>query len=186
MSAFLLTPPATEPLTLAEAKQFLRVEHTEDDAMIVSLIVAARTQVETMARSALIAQTWRFVRDAWPQDGRIALKRGPLISVQAARVLDGERASIDIDPETFVLDKASWSLAAPAWTLPIPGRRIAAIELDVVLGFGTTETSVPEPLRQAVRQLTAHWYDNRGLMQGVAAILPGLWPLIAPYRALSL
>ena len=34
MSAFLLTPPATEPLTLAEAKQFLRIEHNDDDAVI--------------------------------------------------------------------------------------------------------------------------------------------------------
>lgn len=115
MSAYLLTPPATEPLTLAEAKQFLRIEHNDDDTVISALIAAARTQVETAARCALIAQTWRFVRDAWPVDGRLALKRGPLLSIAAARVFDAEGDPVVIDPEAFALDKASSAIAAPPW-----------------------------------------------------------------------
>jgi uncharacterized phiE125 gp8 family phage protein len=188
MSAFLLTPPAIEPLTLAEAKQFLRVEHTDDDATIASLIATARTQVESMARCALIAQTWRLVRDAWPVGGRIVLKRGPLFSVVAARVFDAAGNAITVDPETFALDKASAAIAAPPWSLPVPGRSAAGIEIDVVLGFGSTAASVPEPLRQAVRLLLTHWYENRGLgapNEGAAA-LAGLSALVAPYRALSL
>lgn len=189
MSAFLLTPPATEPLTLAEAKQFLRVEHADDDAIIATLIAAARTQVESAARCALIAQTWRFVCDRWPADGGIALKRGPLLSVAAVRVFDAEGDAIAVDPVTFVLDKASLAIAAPPWSLPVPGRSAAGIEIDVVLGFGSAAASVPEPLRQAVRLLLAHWYENRGLgvsAGGGATALSGLAALVAPYRAVSL
>lgn len=189
MSAYLLTPPAIEPLTLTEAKQFLRIEHNDDDTVISALIAAARTQVETAVRCALIAQTWRFVCDAWPVDGRLALKRGPLLSVAAARVFDAEGDPIVIDPEAFALDKGSSAIAAPPWSLPVPGRSAAGIEIDVVMGFGAGAASIPETLRQAVRLLLAHWYDHRGLgTAGIAggAPLPALAAMVAPYRVLSL
>ncbi|MBV9418770.1 MAG: phage head-tail connector protein, partial [Alphaproteobacteria bacterium] len=38
MSLQLTTPPATEPITLAEAKTHLKVDTTDDDALITRLI----------------------------------------------------------------------------------------------------------------------------------------------------
>ena len=69
MSAILLNAPASEPVSLAEAKLFLRVEHDDDDDLIAALIAAARVQVEAQTRRALITQTWRLVRDVWPAGG---------------------------------------------------------------------------------------------------------------------
>lgn len=54
MAAILLTPPAIEPLTLAEAKLYLRVAHEDDDGLITSLIAAARSHVDPQARFMLI------------------------------------------------------------------------------------------------------------------------------------
>ena len=56
MTSILLTGPAIEPLTLNEAKEFLRVEHNDDDQVIAALIAGARTHVEAQAQIALIAQ----------------------------------------------------------------------------------------------------------------------------------
>ena len=44
MSSILLTGPATEPLSLDDARSFLRVEHGDDDPLITALIVSARMQ----------------------------------------------------------------------------------------------------------------------------------------------
>jgi uncharacterized phiE125 gp8 family phage protein len=50
MPAVLLTPPVAEPLSLEDAKLFLRVEHDTDDELIASLIAAARGEIELATR----------------------------------------------------------------------------------------------------------------------------------------
>ncbi|HEV7880236.1 head-tail connector protein [Bradyrhizobium sp.] len=189
MSAILLIPPSAEPWSVAEAKAFLRVEHGDDDAIIASLIAAARAQVEALSRRALLTQRWRFVRDAWPVDGRLSLRMGPLRSVIAARVFDAAGNAHSIDAASFVADAAANVIASPSWALPLPGRGTAGIELDVELGYGANAADVPDGLRHAVRMLVAHWYENRGLAAlgaGVAVLPAGADALIAPYRVLSL
>jgi uncharacterized phiE125 gp8 family phage protein len=74
MPSILLTAPAAEPLSLAEAKAFLRVEHDDDDGVIAALIAGARLYVEGQTRRALLTQTWRLVLDAWPTSGRIGVR----------------------------------------------------------------------------------------------------------------
>jgi uncharacterized phiE125 gp8 family phage protein len=128
MSAYLLTAPAAEPLSLSDAKNFLRVEHGDDDAIIASLIAAARNHVEALTRAALITQTWRLVLDRWPDGGRITPRIGPLRTIAAARVFDTAGEASAIDPDIFVIDKAAGVIAAPAWSLPPPGRGMAGIE----------------------------------------------------------
>ena len=187
MASILLNPPAVEPLTLAEAKAYLRVEHDDDDDLIETLIASARTELESKTKRALITQQWRVVLDAWPPDGRIAVTPAPLREVVAARVYDQDNIAHVLDTEAFVVDTA----AAPGvigfvpWAIAVPGRAVAGIELDIECGYGDAASDVPEPLRQAVRLLLAHAYENRSL--DGAALAPGaLASLIAPYRVMSL
>ena len=190
MPSILLTAPAVEPLSLADAKAYLRVAHDDDDDVIAALIASARLHVEAQTRRALITQTWRLVRDAWPKDGRMRVLPVPLQGLVAARVydLDGNAQAIDLD--AFVRDTASAPavVSFPPWSVPAPGRETAGIELDVTVGYGDAADDVPASLTLAIRMLVAHWYENRGV---VAAGSGTAWPagvaeLIAPYRVLSL
>lgn len=189
MSAILLTPPAAEPLTLAEAKAFLRVEHDDDDAVIAALIAAARGQIEAQTRRGLLSQTWRVVLNQWPADGRIALRLAPLRNVLAARTFDAAGNASALDTQRFVIDAAAGVILAPPWSLPPPGRAAAGIELDIEIGFGPDAQDVPQVLRHAVRTLVAHWYDHRGMIAIGASV--AMWPgsvnaMIGSYRVLSL
>lgn len=189
MSSILLTPPAIEPVSLAEAKAFLRVEHDDDDGVITPLIAAARLFVEAQTRRALITQEWRLVLDCWPPSGRIEVRPAPLRSLIAVRVYDFDGNADLIDLDAFVQDTAGSALIFPSWTLSQPGRRAAGIELDMTCGDGDAALDVPEPLRQAIRLLVAHWYENRSLTTTGAdySALPITVPaLIAPYRMVRL
>ncbi len=188
MAALLLTGPTVEPWTLAELKAFLRVEHDADDAVIASLLAAARSQVEALTRRALLLQSWRLSYDAWPRDGRIRLRLGPLRALTAAQVIDSSGAAQPIALDCFVVDVAEGVIAAVG-SLPQPGRRVAGIALDVELGFGAAPSDVPELLRHAVRTLAAHWYDNRGLVAigNSVAMLPGsVAAMLASFRVPAL
>lgn len=55
----LVTPPAGEPVSLAEAKQHLRVDGGDDDLLIGSLITAARQAAETKTGRQLITARWK-------------------------------------------------------------------------------------------------------------------------------
>lgn len=190
MSSILLTAPAAEPLTLDEARAFLRVETDDDDETIAALISAARLYVETQTRRALLTQSWRLTLDAWPADGRIAVRPGPLRELTAARVFDLEGNATALDLQHFVPDLGACALVVAPWAVMQPTQIAAGIALDVSVGYGDTALDVPEPLRQAMRLLIAHWYENRGLVvpgaMRLAALPASVAALIAPYRMVSL
>ena len=189
MSVTLLVAPLVEPLSLVEAKHVLRVEHDDDDVLIGALIAAARNHVEAMTRCGLLLQTWRISLDLWPRDGRIRPRLGPLRTVIAARVFDHVGEASAIDAESFVVDAAAGVIASPPFALPQPGRAHGGIALDVEIGFGEDADDVPPVLRQAIRGLLTHWYDNRGLIAigGRVAMMPlSVHAMIASYRVLSL
>jgi len=189
MPSILLSGPDTEPITLDEAKAFVRVDGTDEDGVLADLIGSARVHVEAQTRRALITQHWRLVRDAWPPDGRVAVLPAPLRTLTAVRIYRQDGSTDAIDPAAFVADTASARLTFANGAPPAPGRAFAGIELDVEVGYGDAATDVPADLRQAIRLLLAHWYENRGVValgQGVAALPETVAALIAPYRVLSL
>ncbi len=163
MPAILLTAPAVEPLSLDDAKAFLRVEHDADDDIIAALIAGARIHVEAQTRRALITQAWRLIARS------LAGRRPPAGAAGAAARADRgaglrlqQRRARRSTCRRSCPTSAASALSFVPWALPAPGRLAAGIELDVTVGYGDAASDVPEPLRQAIRLLVAHWYENRG------------------------
>lgn len=187
MAAIPIEEPAIEPLTLTEVKSFLRVEHDADDDLIASLVKAARCEVESATRRALITQGWRIALDGWPASGRIVSPISPLRAVTAARVRDAGGDASDLELSAFTLDTVSSPgvIEFDRGLVSEPGQFIAGIEIEITAGYGETFASVPEPLRQAMRLLIARYYEQRDRIAGDK--LPDtVAALIAPYRVLVL
>lgn len=128
----LVTPPLLEPLTLAEAKLFLKVDLSADDALITDLIIAARKRCEDWRGQSFLTQTWDFFLDSFPRwydaytlDGGftpfgaqswfgtaaygrreppILLPRPPLQSVTSVKYTPYNAAQATLDPATYQVD----------------------------------------------------------------------------------
>lgn len=186
MSAILISPPASEPISLAEAKQYLRVEHDADDTLIAALTTAARNAVELSTRRVLMAQRWRVTLHCWPASGRIVSPVNPLISLVAARVRGESEASTALDPAAFTLDTVSVPglIMFERTRVKEPGRALAGIELDIEAGYRAA-ADVPAPLTQAIRLLLAQSYEQRDQVRP-DALPETVAALVAPFRVLSL
>lgn len=70
MPLVLVSEPAAEPISLIEAKEHLRVDGNDDDALILALVAAARQYAETICRRVFVTQSWKLVLDAFPSPHR--------------------------------------------------------------------------------------------------------------------
>ena len=189
MTPLALGPPVMEPVTLTEARQFLRLDQTDEDSLLATLITAARLMIEAASGRCLIEQPWRIVLDRWPAGGEIRLPLSPLLRIEAARVYDVLGAAQAVANASLTPDKAADPpVIRLTGEVPEIGRAHGAIEIDIVVGFGATAAAVPAPLRQAVLRLAARWFEQRGdVASRDAAQLPAeIAALLAPFRRLKL
>lgn len=118
----LVTPPASEPLTLAEAKEYLRVTHSHEDNAITNLVAGARKWAENGCRRSFITQAWEVSFEVPKVSGfhlladsqRIEdpdeilpyakLPRGPVASVTEVSVFNEDTgAGVVLDPTEYAL-----------------------------------------------------------------------------------
>lgn len=181
MPVAIVTPPASEPLSLAEAKLFLRVDHDAEDDLISALVVAAREAVEAYARRALITRRVVETKDQWCFDAldAVRLQLAPVATLHEVRVSGDVIAA-----ETYALDAAHdpprLRFGAPP---PSPAHAVAGIEVEYDAGYGADADDVPEALRQAVRLALAAAYEDR---HGDVALPEAARALIGPFRTLHL
>ena len=162
--AALATPPAVEPVTVADAKGHLRITHDDENGYIEGLIEAARAHVEEMTGRALITQSWVLTLDEFPADGVVKLPRPPVQSVTAVRYVDSDGATQVVPAADYALhaaeDPATVSLA---YSKPWPTARDqrGAVEVEYVAGYGNTGADVPPNLLHAIKLLVAQMYAFR-------------------------
>lgn len=170
MRTVIKTAPATEPLTLAEAKLHAKVEVSDDDALIAVYIQAAREIVENYTSRALITQVWhgyldRFPTSCDPDGNAMVLPRPPLVSVgllEYTPASNGARVPLVADTD-FVVDAIAEPgrvLLAPTKSWPAIGELPNPVHLEFTCGYGAA-AAVPAGIKQAIQVLVADMYDNR-------------------------
>ncbi len=192
MTSYLLAPPLAEPVTLAEAREFLRVDDNIEDGFISTLISAARLHVESVTGRALISQTWRLVADDWPADRIILLPRSPLVSIDSITAFDagGNPVSLALAQFQPQANMAPARIFLPEKISGSPDlREFNGIEVDYVAGFGSAPSDIPNDLRHALLSLVGYWFEHRDalVVAGSGSVVPrGFDGLLSAYREVSL
>jgi uncharacterized phiE125 gp8 family phage protein len=203
----LLTPPAAEPVSLAEAKAHLRVDFNDHDALITALISAARQAAETITGRQFLTARWKLVQDSFPgPSGRgvpagvsfslpghaILLPKCPVQSVFAIQYLDMD-GSIQTMPSTdYTVDTA----CEPARLTPVFGKfwpttlpQIGAVEVTFDAGYGAA-AAVPEGIKSWIKlrvgSLYVHTEEVALLTRGSIAPLPFIDRLLDPYLVVTI
>jgi len=163
MALKLITPPAAEPISLAEAKAHLRVDTTDEDALITALISAAREHAEHVTHRAFITQTWELAVDAFPA-AEILLPRPRLISVVSVKYDDAAEVEQTMDAADYALDTYSepgWLLPAYGSTWPATLDAANAVRVRYTAGYGATASAVPQGLKAWMLLRVGNLYRNR-------------------------
>ncbi len=158
----LTTAPASEPVTLAEAKLFCRIDTDSDDALVTALITSARQTVEKQTGRALITQTWTAKLDRLPMATIFNLSYRPIQSVTSIKAYneDGTSDAITV-PDNIILDGQNGRVSLKSTAESITGDRLSDVfEIVYVAGYGAAG-AVPEWAKTAIKQIVAHWYENR-------------------------
>jgi uncharacterized phiE125 gp8 family phage protein len=181
----LVTPPALEPVSLDEAKAQLKLDTPDDDALVTRLIAAARARAEWHTGRAFVTQGWTLWLDRWPDGAPVEMPLPPLRSIASVTAYGTDDTGVALDPARYQVDVAGGRVALkPGVTLPAPLRRLNAIAIGFTAGYGDAPDEVPALIRQAMLDIVAGLYANRGDDGGELPL--AALALLAPYRILKL
>lgn len=186
MALKLIAAPEAEPVTLAEAKAHLRVTHDDEDALIGTLIAAARQSLDGkdgILGRALMPQTWELVLDAFPR-GVVAVPLAPLQSVTSVLYVDADGVEQTLAAEAYTVDADSEPgrvVAVDGWpaTDDVPN----AVRIRFVAGYADAAW-VPAGLKAAMLLHIGDLFANRerGITGTIHVENPAYDSLVFPFR----
>lgn len=173
---------AAQVVLVADAKAYLRIDHTDEDTLITALVAAATEAVAQMTGQVLGEEVWAFKVPA-PTSGDLVLPVFPVRSVNEITYLDRDGAPQDADPADFLLfsmlpEPALRPDVGKSW--PSAAVRPDAVTVEVTAGM----TELPPALKVAILMMTGHFYQNRSAVdegQKIEAPL-AVSMLVEPYR----
>lgn len=168
MSLKLVTPPTETPVTLDEAKAHLRVDTTDDDALIESLIQVATAYLDGkdgLLNRALKPQVYELTFDAFPSE--IALQIGPVISVDIINYDNVEGVELPVEDNSYELDNSgnpAWIVRTGDFDWPDTLAAANAVRVRFTAGYADDidgATTVPAVIRHAILVLVADLFEHR-------------------------
>jgi uncharacterized phiE125 gp8 family phage protein len=166
MNPVLVTGPDHEPVSLDDMKNHLRVDIADDDELIMAYMLTARRTCERIARKKFVTQTWDLWADGFIGSTKWKLPKSmsPLQSVTHIKHYDRADGDTTINAANYIVDTYSQPAkivlkTGQTW----PGdilREVNGVNIQVVVGFGD-DADVPEEIKQALKLLVGHFYENR-------------------------
>ena len=141
------------PVSLLDLKEQLRIEHDEQDRLLLTKIMSATSEAEQFIGSPIMAQSFALVFDGFPASGgAIELPTSPIRSITSITYYDGNGDSQTLDAAEYGL--ATWRAipdiypVSGAW--PDTQERENAVTVTYVAGYASKPSAVPAAIREAV------------------------------------
>ena len=193
LNPVLETAPAVEPISLAEAKSWMRVDHSEDDALIAMLIDAAVAHCDGykgVYGQAMVNQTWYQDFECFTPKMRLPV--GPVLDAAKATMTvvyaDADGLDVEVDPSNYYLftdELGAYVAPAPTYSWPGTQTRADAVRITWTAGFGAAAADVPANFKMPLLYLVAQWYEHREpiIIGSAANMIPATFDaLVAPIR----
>lgn len=167
--------PASEPITLAQAKNYLKVDFDDDNDLITSLITSARIRLEKYAGVAMSARTLQVVAYV---DEFIELPYAPLNNITKVEYWDnGSWVEMSLG-EYYVLGTTYKKIYM-----------VANNRMEYRFTYTCGYTTVPQPMITALYKLIADLYDYRESSVEDSkpnSNITSAYELIKPYKRISI
>jgi len=200
----IVTQPKGQPISLANAKAYLRVTNNLEDELIDSLIGQAANHVELYLRRSLITRDIKLTLDSLPmknssnqwwdgvQQGAIGqlsqvadtiiLPYPPIVSVTSITSYSSADASSVLDTSNYFLDASGSRICLKQGGLwPVDLRSKKAMEIIYKAGYGSVPSDIPQGIQGAVRAMVSFLYQNRDCLE----IPESIENMLKPYRIID-
>ena len=181
-----ITDIVTEPVSVAEAKLYCKVQDMADDALFPVLITSARRMLEKYTMTSFAEKTLHATWVETPKDNVIELPYGPIISVDKIYRIDeeGTEEELVLNSDYYVMgDQDAIIKITSYWS---SGKvHVNSIRAEYKAGYGNTATEVlPAELKLAILKQVATDYELReNIVQGITTVLSNESKVLAaPYR----
>lgn len=146
-------PPATEPLSLAEAKLYLRVDGSAEDSLVTDMIVAVREAAETYLNRSLVTQSWQ-VAYADYAPAHVPLPKGPVQAITHVKTRNRAGDEATVNSSLYALAVAEDAVEFESVVMGY------AVIITYTAGYGDAE-DIPASVRQGMLIHLAALYEDR-------------------------
>jgi uncharacterized phiE125 gp8 family phage protein len=157
-------PAVEEPLSLSEVKAHLRLDTSDEDALLMPMISSARQSVEAHTGRVLMRQTRDIIL---PEFSDLMRLGAPLASVVSISYVDPNGASQTVPSTDYLVIAPTASPETPGFVTLAYGKdwpstrdQINAVTIRAELGYASRD-AVPASLRSAMLLLIGDLYENR-------------------------
>lgn len=161
MSLIRLASPTHPPITLDRAKEFLRVLHDEEDALIYSFIISATEMFEERTNRRLMAQTWEQGFDDF--DCMRLRYHSSLLDIDSVQYLDIDKQLQTIGEEFYYIDRSDEPYSVDMsldFERPETARRLDAVRVVYTLG-AREPAQVDDYTKNCLFALVGFLFENR-------------------------
>ena len=163
----IVTPPSSFPVTLAEAKEWCRVDtgDTSQDGALNILIAAMTDYAEHLTGRSFVPRTYELNLDAFA--GQIKLPFPPLLSVSSIAYTDINGDAQTVAGSAYESDVVSQpGIVQPVWgqSWPSIGYGLNPVRIQYQAGYtenGVDNSYLPGPLRMWLQARLATIFENR-------------------------